>query len=268
LSGIKASREDIINIWREQVQLPPLSGTEVPQGESVAIGAGQGEMFDLVSTGLLISNQFKMRILVATVGEGHTDWFIKMTGPDDVVREAKPAFVEFLKSLAFSAGTPAPKPPSSRMDMGQPMAAARKPTWQVPADWQEQAPGPMLTAKFLVTADGQQAEVTVSSLAGDGGGALPNVNRWRAQLLLQPISADELLKLTAPVDLAGGKAMMVDLKGTSAKNGAPARLVVVSVPQDDRTWFYKLLGDEAVVEKHKAGFLKFLQSIKYPNAVQ
>ena len=60
---------------------------------------------------------------------------------------------------------------------------ADKPTWTVPADWQEGQLAQFLVANIVIArCGGAQAAVNVSSLAGDGGGLLPNVNRWREQL--------------------------------------------------------------------------------------
>jgi hypothetical protein len=182
-----------------------------------------------------------------------------MSGPDDLVRESRPAFLSFLKTIGFAA----PAAASAAVQSAAPPATAEtaKPKWQAPGHWKEAPPGPMLTAKFSVSGDGgKTADVTVSALAGDGGGALMNVNRWRGQLLLQPVGAEDLSKLATVVEIGGNKASVYDMKGTSAKSGNPARMVVLSVPAGGQTWFYKLLGDEAVVEKEKDAFLNFVRS--------
>jgi hypothetical protein len=44
------------------------------------------------------------RLLGAMVPYGGATWFFKLTGPDSVVGEAKPAFLEFLKTLKPSGG--------------------------------------------------------------------------------------------------------------------------------------------------------------------
>jgi hypothetical protein len=41
-------------------------------------------------------------------------------------------------------------------------------------------------------------------------------------------------------------------------------LVAVMVPHGDNTWFYKLSGEGPVVEEEKAGFVKFVQTVRYP----
>jgi hypothetical protein len=130
----------------------------------------------------------------------------------------------------------------------------------VPAGWQEVSGGQFLVAKFTLTgAGGATAAVNVSSSPGDGGGLAANVNRWRGQLGLPPIT--EIL--TTAIDVTGGKAQLVDLSGTDARNGQPTRLVGALVPQSGQTWFYKLMGDAKVVESQKDAFIQFVQGVKY-----
>src|SRR5205823_6348878 len=105
----------------------------------------------------------------------------------------------------------------------------------------------------------------ISAFPGDVGGTFGNVNRWRGQMGLPPITKDELPQSTTTVDVEnGGKGTAVDLKGTDAKTGNPARLVACAVPHGDSTWFYKLLGDESTVAHEKEAFIKFVQTVRYP----
>ena len=198
-----------------------------------------------------------------------------MTGDDDLVAQQKPAFIGFLKSVRFPAATvqadlPPSHPPIDSGMMGASAGAAAsdseaKPAWQVPSGWQEAASGPFLVAKFTVTgADNAQATVNVSRSAGEGGGLAGNINRWRGQLGLGQLPQGDIAKLVTPVDMAGGKAMFVDLTGADARTGQKTRLVGAIVPQAGQTWFYKLMGNEQVVAQEKEAFAKFVQTAKYP----
>jgi hypothetical protein len=40
-------------------------------------------------------------MIVAMLSQGSTTWFFKMTGEDALVREEKPVFMDFLKSVNF-----------------------------------------------------------------------------------------------------------------------------------------------------------------------
>jgi len=123
-----------------------------------------------------------------------------------------------------------------------------------------------LLAKYLIQGSGDaKAEVNVSMLAGTGGGVMANVTRWRGQLGLSPMTEEEFSKQAQTVDVAGQKGTLVDMTGTDMKTGKKARLVGIIVPQANDTWFYKLMGDEQIVEQQKDTFTKFLQTAKFGN---
>ena len=104
--------------------------------------------------------------------------------------------------------------------------------------------------------------MNVSSLAGDGGGLLPNINRWRGQLGLAPATETVL----PTIDVSGVKATLIEFSGTDGRTGKPAQLVGLILPLNGQTWFYKLMGDADVVAQQKDAFIKFVQSAKYPDA--
>ena len=153
---------------------------------------------------------------------------------------------------------------SASSDSAAPGSSEGKPDWQVPAGWQEVAAGGFLVAKFMVPGpDNAQAAVNVSMSQGDGGGLAGNVNRWRGQLGLNPLQGADLAQAISEVDTAGGKASVVDFNGKDARSGQTARLVGAVVSQGNRTWFYKLMGNEQVVGSQKDTFTKFIQTAKY-----
>jgi hypothetical protein len=112
----------------------------------------------------------------------------------------------------------------------------------------------MLLASFDVAGG---AKVTVSSLGGDGGGLLPNVNRWRDQIGLAPINSGQLSEVTSELNVSTGKATLVDLASEES------RLLTVIVPHQGRSWFYKLLGSPDAVADARDAFLQFAQSAQY-----
>jgi hypothetical protein len=272
LPGISASKKDIVNLWREQVHLPPVQDDDLlGQSEKVEMGPGSAELFDMVSTEPVIQDKSKMRILVAMLSQRGTMWFFKMTGEDSLVQEQKPVFVGFLKSINLEPARSSPRElVSQTAPEPSPVGAEEtpsKPQWEVPPDWKEQPPGQMLLAKFLLTGGADaKAEVTVSVFPGDTGGLLANVNRWRGQVGLGPLEASQLNKHVTSLDVPGGKATLVDVSGTSPRTGQKARLIGAILPRAGRTWFYKLLGDEAVAAQQQSAFIKFIKSVRYPDA--
>jgi hypothetical protein len=284
LGGIAGGAAANVNRWRGQIGLAPVSADEIKQvAQSVEVAGQPAELYEL--SGKNPANGEPAGILAAIAQRGDTAWFFKMTGDPGVIAEQKPAFVEFLKSVKFdtaeAAGMPPGHPPMADLAMpaghpnvssapampastGAAPSAEDRPNWQAPAGWQEVSGGQFLVAKFVLTgAGGATAAVNVSSSAGEGGGLLGNVNRWRGQLGLAPWSESDLNQSVTALDVAGGKASLVDLNGQDAKTGQPTRLVGVMVPQSGQTWFYKLMGDAQVVENQKAAFTQFVQGVKY-----
>jgi hypothetical protein len=276
LPGMAGHDIDNVNRWRGQVGLAPVSEGELGKlAETVQVGGQEGKLYEMA--GQNSGSGEKNRILAAIIRRPDGAWFFKMVGDDALVGEQKAAFVEYLKSFSFpGAGSGAAMqdsqlPPSHPPIGNTPPAAGAapasnegKPEWQVPAGWKEIDGGQFLVAKFIVSGlDNSQAAVNVSMSAGDGGGVLGNVNRWRGQIGLSEQSQAEVEKLAQSVDIEGGKAMLVDMAGTDMKSGAKTRLVGAIVPKGKQTWFYKLMGPAPIVEQQKDAFTKFVQTVKY-----
>ena len=269
-----------VNRWRGQVGQPPITDDDLAKSaESVTITGKPSGLYDI--TGTSPGSGEAERILAAILHGDDATWFFKMTGDPDLVENQKANFIAFLKSVEFNqAAAPAAMdlsqlPPShpaipgmdSTAQTASAADAAGKPTWTVPADWKEGPLAQFLIAKFIIGSGDATAAVNVSSLAGDGGGLLPNINRWRGQLGQPPVTDADIATLPT-VDATGVKATLVDISGTDARSGKPARLVGVIVPLGGQTWFYKLMGDAGIVAQQQDAFTKFVQSAKYPDAHQ
>jgi hypothetical protein len=281
LAGMAGRDIDNVNRWRGQIGLAPVDEAELAKlAEAAQIGGQEGKLYDMA--GKNADSGEKTRMLAAILRRGDTAWFFKMLGEDALVAEQKNAFAEYLKSFAFpdntapaeagaANGLPLSHPPIGNISpasvaAGAPSSNEGKPQWQVPAGWKEINGGQFLVAKFIVSgSDNSQAAVNVSMSAGDGGGVLGNVNRWRGQLGLNQLSQSDVDKLVTPVDINGGKAILVDMAGTDVKSGAKTGLTAAIVPGPQQTWFYKLMGPAQLVEQQKDAFTKFVQGVKYGN---
>ena len=273
LPGLAGSDLDNVNRWRGQVGLPGVSEAELAKlAQPVQIAGQSASLYEQAGTNP--GSGDKGRILAAITRRAGTAWFFKMTGDDALVAGQKPAFVEFLTSVNFTAASaqaqlpPSHPPIDGGSMMGQAGTAASsgqpKPNWDVPSGWKEVPGGQFLVAKFLLTgAADAQAAVNVSMSPGDGGGLLANVNRWRTQLGLGPVAEADLASQTQALDLADGKASVTDIAGQDPKNGQKARVLAVVIPRSGQTWFYKLMGNAQVVQQEKDAFMKFVQSVKY-----
>lgn len=250
-----------VNRWRGQVGLEPINASILAtQVQTVKIAGLDGKLYDLAGTPP-DQNQVT-RILGAILDREGMTWFIKMTGPDALVASQKSVFIDFLKNLSFTSAAPAmaaTAPVAAESSMAAPAmeSSSAKPTWKMPESWKELSPGPMQVAKFQTASEnGASAEITVAVFPGDVGGTLANVNRWRGQIGLPPVEEGDLAKVTAPLDLGGNKAILVDMISEQSKT----RMIAAIVPKAGKTWFYKMLGQDAIAAGQKDTFLKFVQS--------
>lgn len=94
-----------LNRWRGQIQLPPLA--EADLAGAVSRVSQNGLNFTIVdfANDKASSGQ---RVLGAIVPFQDSTWFFKLMGPGAVVEQAKPAFLDFLKTV--HAATASPKP--------------------------------------------------------------------------------------------------------------------------------------------------------------
>lgn len=275
LSGTAGGDAANVNRWRGQVGLQPLAEEELlKQAEKVEIAGQPADLYDVAAVDQGTGDA--QRIIGVIFHRDGTAWFIKMIGASNLAAKNKTGFIAFLKSIEFGGAAapsamdlnqlPASHPPINSSSPGTTTAASEvgnKPAWTVPAGWQEGPLAQFLIAKFIITGAGDsKAEVNVSSLTGDGGGLLPNINRWRGQLGLAP--ATEVSATS--IDTANGKASVVEFSGTNGRTGKAAQLVGIIVPVGDETWFYKLMGDSEVVNAQKTALTQFVQSAKYSHA--
>ncbi len=256
--GMGGTDLQFVNLWREQMKLPPTTQEELGKfTERIVVGELPGRLFDMSGD----SAQSKDRIVVAIVPRQGITWFFKLAGDGALVAQEKAAFIEFLKSVEFTEATTETTTSTSAAPR-----PAGMPAWEVPPSWKEQAPGDMILSSFAATDDaGNRVDITVSRFGGPAGGVQANVNRWRGQLGLGPASDDELAKLPT-LDVAGGRATLVDVSGVNAKTGKPGRLVGVIVPRGGQTWFFKLIGHDAVAQRERENFVKFVQSVKFSDS--
>ena len=140
-------------------------------------------------------------------------------------------------------------------------------TWKTPDGWTEVPPGEMRVASFKIQGqNGKQADVSVVPLPGMPGTDDANVNRWRGQVGLPPLSPEELKKSEENVEIAGQPAQLHDIAGQNPGNGEAARILGVIQHRDDAVWFFKMTGDADLVEQQKPALVTFLKSVKFAAA--
>jgi hypothetical protein len=129
--------------------------------------------------------------------------------------------------------------------------------WQVPAGW-ERVPGErqMRVATFRRAGGEANEEIIVSQFPGEVGGVLANVNRWRAQVGLGPITEDQLAKETRPFDNRKLKGHLMRLRGEKQHMLA----AIISEPAAGRTWFVKAVATPTAADALEADVFAFAQS--------
>jgi hypothetical protein len=162
--------------------------------------------------------------------------------------------------MAASAPSPAAAPAGGANMANTAVATASGPglTWTAPAQWKTKAASAMRKGSYAV-GDAGEADMSITAFPGDVGGDLANLNRWRGQLQLPPVGQADFESSVQRIERNGLKMIVVDIVGSGA--GAQ-RILGAMVPHNGSTWFFKLIGPDAVVAKEKPAFLALLETVK------
>jgi hypothetical protein len=135
-------------------------------------------------------------------------------------------------------------------------------SWQTPDGW-TQNPGSS-EFRFAQIALGDGLTLVVSRFPGDVGGTLANVNRWRGQLQLPPVSAGDLEKVTKKVKAGDVTALITDFTNEAGDQ----RMLGAILPDEKggRTWFFKVTGAAKAVGERAEKFQKFVESVRLDGA--
>lgn len=258
-----------VNRWRGQLQLAPIGDTELAGlVKPLQLPVGAFQLVDMTSEKPLLDGKYRARILGAWLKQGDRTWFFKLAGESELVNSQRAAFETFLSSLDFSAPAGA-GPAEAAMAPGVPgmsapapiTSGATKVSWTAPADWVSKPLGQMRKGSYtLKGASAGEADLSIISFPGEAGGVAENLNRWRGQVQLPPQAPPDLASSAHTLANAGLRFTVVDYVGTTA-NG-PTRLVGAVLPLENETYFFKLIGPDAVVSQHKAAFMDFLKTVK------
>jgi hypothetical protein len=139
------------------------------------------------------------------------------------------------------------------------------PVFKPPQGWRSVETSPVTLARFEIGVDNRRGVVTVTRLAGEGGGLVPNINRWRSQLGLEPLQDDDARKAVKATRVGGIDATAVDIEGLSIDGKPAQRILAVILKHIDSTWFFRLSGPADLVVHERANFTRFLESVRFPN---
>lgn len=245
VGGLQAN----INRWRGQVQLPPVSETELAEvTTSIETGAGTVQLVEMYAP------DERLGILGGILPFGDETWFFKMSGAPATVEAEKPAFIAFLKTLV---GTASGEAAMVAPDKETPLALEEG---YIPPSW-EASPGSAMRLASYSVGDGEtSADLGVFAFPGQAGGLAANINRWRAQLGLEEQTEEELRASSQAMETASGQTFrVVLLKAPEPNDQALLGAVYIG---DTRSWFLKLTGAKPVVAEQKEPFRQYIEGLQ------
>lgn len=218
-----------LNRWRRQLGLPPLSSPEWLQeameaSEVVSIPKG---------------NQFITLVHIQGTTEkfGKTEMLVAMMSQ---------------QSLTGTAAM-ATRPPAESSTTPKPVSDVVK--YEKPEGWLPSDGSAMRLVSLAAKHESGIADISVIRLPG-GGDVLPNINRWRGQVKLQPLEEDELNATLEEVDVSGfpGKLSLLE--------GPEESILAAIIEQNGVKWFFKMQGPTAAVKAEEKHFREFIASVK------
>lgn len=137
-------------------------------------------------------------------------------------------------------------------------------TWAAPTGWRAMESTPMRLANFAVEG-APGVECYLSVLPGAAGGMLDNLNRWRTQMALPPLTDDDVAGLPT-VAMLGVDAPVLECFGEFTPMQGPAQqdagLIGALAVLPEHTVFVKLTGPADAVRSQRSNFLAFCRSLE------
>lgn len=142
--------------------------------------------------------------------------------------------------------------------------------YESPAGWQSQPASGIRRAVFRVADGAREAMVTVIDFPAGAGpmisDPLSNVNRWRSEVGLEPLAADNLSAATEPIEIASLQASYVEAIPAASKSqesNADHGTLAAMATSGDVVWFFKITGDRDLVVAQRDQFKSFLKSVRF-----
>ena len=224
-SGMSSYLKANVDRWRGQLGLDPMTGPDWLEQAEIA---GEITKFADESREVTIVNL-----------EGATETFGKTR--------------MFAAILMTSSPSSAPPPRTTSPSASSPRSPLK---YNLPEGWETSTGSSMRAASFRISGEGGEIDVSVMKLGG-GGDMLPNVNRWRGQVKLEPISAADLEQHLTPIEVAGQPGSLAEILGEAEG------IVVATVPDGTAKWFYKMQGPVDMIREETERFREFLTSVSF-----
>lgn len=238
--------------WADQLHLSASDAELLRAVSKEQIGAASADVAQL--TGPADGTNPPKSILAALVPHGRLTLIVKLWAPAAVVSAHKANFESFLHSLRFADEQTQPDAPQ----ISSSPASQRLAKWTAPPGWVEvQNPSQVRVLSFRVGPSENAADAAVEKFpAGVLAEWVPNLNRWRGQVGLEP-AADPNSAKGSEVSVGGRPGQLYEFVGPSKA------LLIAIVRKGDAAWFFKLQGPGDVVTSQKAAFVDFLKSVQF-----
>jgi hypothetical protein len=243
-----------VNRWRGQIQLPEITQAELDKSVSrIQVADAEGSYVELMGPEKADARQ---AVLAVVAVRGEQAWFFKLWGDADLALREKSRFEQFVKSVRFVAtGGEGPPSVSTGAGGGLPME------YDAPKGWTPSEARGAGRAAFHVADGDRKVEIVVVELPASVEKLLPNVNRWRRQVQLGPITQAELEKTLQPIQVAGGAGRYIESVGPEDAKPRLAMLVVLA-SHGGKSWLFRMTGDAGLALRERERFQAFARSFK------
>ncbi len=245
-----------VNRWLAQVGQPPINEEKLNQiAQHLTTSIGDVTVVDLAGLPNGADPAKDGRIIAGMTSSGGSTLFFKIRGNAALTELQKADFIKWVTAVCDAqGGSKSPQTASG----APPMENSSNPQikWQVPAGWSELPPSAMRYASFSAGTN-NKVDISIVTFPGEGGSDADNVNRWRQQIGLPPMSPSAVATQIEPLKSDGAPLSIVDIAG------ANARTLAAWTRRDSHVWFFKATGPGAAVEKEKSNFVKFVQSVRF-----
>jgi len=109
-----------------------------------------------------------------------------------------------------------------------------------------------------VTQGAERAKFTIVPLPARDNLAA-NINRWRGQIKLPAEDAKQAVEKTKAIAVDNHQGKLVDLHNPTTNQ----RILAVVVTLGKQDWYFKMMGDETVVEKERKAFEALMKTVKF-----
>jgi hypothetical protein len=243
---------DNVNRWLSQLAQPPITSDKLAGTvQKMPTARGDVDVVDLAGQPENGDASKDGRIVAAMASAEGKISFFKMRGNSALVAAQKENFLKWVSSVRSAA--PALGAASIADTSDKPQIK-----WEVPAGWSPAPASSMRYASFTAAGEqGDRIDISIVTFPGDGGSDADNINRWRQQIGLRAADASTLNSSIVPMKSGGTDLSSIDMTGKDS------RLLAAWTRHDGRTWFFKVTGPNAAVEKQKTNFVKFVQSVRF-----